>query len=448
MSLTEKELAELREVEARSRIVMDTVADAIITIDEESTILFANPAAEKIFGYAPDELRGSRLTMLMPDYLRHLHEAGMARYLETGRRHISWNGVELPGLHKSGAEIALEISFGEFRLDDRRYYTGIARDITERKRTEHRLAAQYEVTRQLAESSSLTEAAPRVIQSICENLGWETGSLWQVDHDEDVLYCFDLWHKPEMDLEEFVDLSMQRTFARGEGLPGRVWESGEPAWISNVVVNGNFPRAPAARRAGLHGAFAFPILMRGEVLGVVEFFSREERPPDQPLLDMMANIGSQIGQVIERRRAEDEQARLREEVINMQDELLVKLSTPLVPLTSQIMLMPLIGTIDSHRAQRMINTLLDGLSECRAPVAILDITGVSVVDTPVANRLIHAAHSARLLGTYVILTGVRGGVARSLVGLGVELAGVATRKTLQDGIAHALEHLRDDATKF
>lgn len=446
MSLTEKELAELREVEARSRIVMDTVSDAIITIDEESAILFANPAVEKVFGYAPDELRGLRLTLLMPDYLRHLHEAGMDRYLETGRRHINWQGVELPGLHKSGAEISLEISFGEFRLGDRRYFTGIARDITERKRTEQRLAAQYEVTRELAESSSLREAASRIIQSVCENLGWEAGALWQIDREDDALYCLELWHKPDLDLEEFVDASMGRTFARGEGLPGRVWESAEPAWISNVVVNGNFPRAPVARRAGLQGAFAFPVLMRGEVLGVVEFFSREERQPDPALLEMMANIGSQIGQVIERRRAEDEQARLREEVINMQAELLEKLSTPLVPLSSEIMLMPLIGSIDSHRAQRMITTLLDGLSEYRAPVAIIDITGVSVVDTHVANTLMQAAHSARLLGTYVVLTGVRGGVARSLVGLGVELAGVATRKTLQDGIAHALEHLRRDAT--
>jgi PAS domain S-box-containing protein len=132
VSLTEKELEELRESEARSRIVMETVADAVVTIDESSTILFVNRAAERVFGYKADESLGANLTMLMPEYLRRLHEAGVRRYVETGERHISWSGVELPGLHKSGRELPLEISFGEFTLRGRRYFTGVARDISER----------------------------------------------------------------------------------------------------------------------------------------------------------------------------------------------------------------------------------------------------------------------------------------------------------------------------
>src|SRR5215210_783507 len=91
-----------RETEARHRIIAATISDALITIDEHSTILFINPAAEKIFGYALEEMKGQPLTMLMPEYLRHLHQAGIKRYLETGHKHISWKAVELPGLHKSG----------------------------------------------------------------------------------------------------------------------------------------------------------------------------------------------------------------------------------------------------------------------------------------------------------------------------------------------------------
>lgn len=448
MSLTEKELEELRESEARSRTVMETLADAVVTIDESSTILFVNRAAERVFGHAADEMLGANLTMLMPDYLRRLHEAGIRRYLETGEKHITWAGVELPGLHKSGREIPLEISFGEFALGGRRYFTGVARDITERKRGERRLAAQYEVTRALAESRDFREAVPRIMRAVCDALGWEVGVLWALEREAKVLRFVEAWHAPTVEVREFESLSERRAFAPGEGLPGRVLESGEPAWIEDVVVNDNFPRASAAARAGLHGAFAFPVQIRGETVAVLEFFTREVRQPDAALLAMMSHVGSQMGQVVERQRAEEERARLREEIIRVQDELLAELSTPLIPLSDEVVVMPLIGAIDAKRARRMIEALLRGLEETRAPVAILDITGVPVVDTHVADMLIRSARSARLLGTHVILTGIRAGVARTLVGLGVELHGLDTRKTLHEGIRRALSHLNARKTNF
>ena len=132
-------LKALRESENRFRTLAETASDAIITIDESSTIIFVNAAAENVFGYPVAEMVGADLTMLMPEYLRHLHHAGIGRYVETGHRHISWEAVELPGLHKSGGEIPLELSFGEFTKDDKRYFTGIVRDITERKRAEEAL---------------------------------------------------------------------------------------------------------------------------------------------------------------------------------------------------------------------------------------------------------------------------------------------------------------------
>src|SRR5260370_1829480 len=126
-------------------VIADTASDAIITIDEESTMLFVNRADEKIFGYSQAELLGQSLTMLMPDYLRHVHRAGLQKYLELGERHISWEAVELPGLHKTGREIPLELSFGEFSENGRRFFTGIARDISERRRLQRRLDAQFHV---------------------------------------------------------------------------------------------------------------------------------------------------------------------------------------------------------------------------------------------------------------------------------------------------------------
>jgi PAS domain S-box-containing protein len=442
VSLTEKELEELRASEARSRIVVETLADAVITIDESSVIRFANPAAERIFGYEPGALVGQHMTALMPDYLRRLHEEGVRRYIETGVKHISWDGVELPGLHKTGREIPLEVSFGEFALGGRRYFTGVARDITERKRLGARLAAQYEVTRGLAETADFNEAVPRILRAVCEALGWEAGVLWALDREADVLRFVEAWNSRGVDVREFVELSRGRTFPRGEGLPGRVWERGEAAWVEDIAGNGNFPRSAAAAREGLHGAFAFPATIRGETIAVLEFFSREVRTPDDALLAMMSHIGSQLGQVVERRRAEAEQARLRERVMRAQEELLAELSTPLIPLSREIVLVPIIGAVDSNRARQMIDALLRGLEQTRSPVAIMDITGVAVVDEHVANTLLQSAQAARLLGTDVILTGIRSGVARSLVRLGLDLSGVSTRKTLQEGIALAHEHLR------
>jgi PAS domain S-box-containing protein len=144
--LIERKWAEeaLRESETRFRTLAETASDAIITIDESSTIIFVNPAAENVFGYTLAEMQGANLTILMPDYLRHLHQAGMNRYIETGKRHLSWLAIELPGRHKTGREIPLEISFGEFARDGQRLFTGIVRDMTERKRAEEALRRSRE----------------------------------------------------------------------------------------------------------------------------------------------------------------------------------------------------------------------------------------------------------------------------------------------------------------
>lgn len=314
-------------------------------------------------------------------------------------------------------------------------------ELEELRAASARLAAQYEVTRALSESEDFKGAAPRILRAVCEALGWELGQVWTLDREASVLRLFEAWRAEGLDVREFERVSSRREFPRGEGLPGRTWERGEPLWVEDLASDGTFPRSGLAGRAGLHAAVAFPVLMRGETVAVLEFFSRELRPPDEALLAMMSHVGSQIGQVIERQRAEAERARLREEVIRVQDELLAQLSTPLIPLNPRVVLMPLVGDMDAKRARRTLEALLRGLERTRAPVAIIDITGVSNVDAHVADTLVAAARAARLLGTEVILTGIRAGVARTLVRLGTDLAGLHTRKSLQEGIDCALEYL-------
>jgi rsbT co-antagonist protein RsbR len=138
------------------------------------------------------------------------------------------------------------------------------------------------------------------------------------------------------------------------------------------------------------------------------------------------------------RASEAERARLQEEIIRSQAAALAELSTPLIPLSDHALIMPLIGVMDSRRAQEVMNTLLHGIAASNARLVVLDITGVSVVDTHVAGALIRAAQAVRLLGARIILTGIRPEVAQAVVGLGVDLSIIETRASLQDGIASAL----------
>ena len=180
----------------------------------------------------------------------------------------------------------------------------VAADVTEHRLEAVRLAAQYAVTRVLADAPTLAVATPKILQAICECLGWSVGAIWRVDEKQNALRCVETWHMSSSGVEEFDQRTRSRTFAQGIGLPGRVWSNARPVWIADVTKDTNFPRAEIAAREGLHAAFCFPILLATEVLGVLEFFSHEIQQPDARLLEMMGAIGSQIGQFIERKNAE------------------------------------------------------------------------------------------------------------------------------------------------
>jgi two-component system sensor histidine kinase/response regulator len=181
----------------------------------------------------------------------------------------------------------------------------IATDVTERKREQARQAAEYAITRVLAEAPTLARASPRILQAICESLSWSVGAIWRVDQKQELLTCVETWRMPSVQVEEFDRDTHSQTFPRGVGLPGRIWSQAQPTWIEDVTCDANFPRSPIAAKEGLHAAFGFPIRLGAEVLGVLEFFSHQIQRPDVQLLDMMGAVGSQIGQFIERKDVED-----------------------------------------------------------------------------------------------------------------------------------------------
>jgi PAS domain S-box-containing protein len=185
---------------------------------------------------------------------------------------------------------------------------------TERRVLERRRAAAYMAGSAIAGSSSLAQAAPRVLRAVCTNLNWTAGALWLRDAATDRLRCVAAW-PDDGTASTFLAVTRDTTFAIGSGLPGRVWATAAPAWIEDVTDDANFPRAPAARASGLHGAFAFPIVRHSEFLGVVEFFSEAVASVDPDLLATMSGIGNQISDFLTRTKVEaavtEEQTRSR-----------------------------------------------------------------------------------------------------------------------------------------
>jgi len=173
--------------------------------------------------------------------------------------------------------------------------------------------------------------------------------------------------------------------------------------------------------------------------GTQEWFETHKIPLHDHDGEVVGVLGT-YANITERRRAEEaiRQSAIQQEIISAQQSALRELSTPLIPLLDGVVAMPLIGAIDSARAQQIMETLLEGIGVQRASIAILDITGVRVVDTQVADALIRTAQAAQLLGARVILTGITPEVAQTLVQLGIDLSSVTTRSTLQSGIAYAL----------
>ena len=160
----------LRESEEHYRTLAETAADVIVTMDQNSTILFINAAVERVFGYTPGDLIGQKITRLMPEPLRQRHIEGMRRYLETGEKFVSWSDVAFPGLHKSGREISLEIAFAESRINDLRVFTGIMRDVTERKRAEAELQEQRAELAHVARVSIMGELAASLAHELNQPL--------------------------------------------------------------------------------------------------------------------------------------------------------------------------------------------------------------------------------------------------------------------------------------
>lgn len=190
-----------------------------------------------------------------------------------------------------------------------------------RYQAKQRLRIHYEVVRALTDSDSVEDTYREVLRATCEGVGWELGMLWIVDHEANRLYHAGLWHAPTVRAEALESSNPFTTFARGEGLPGRVWATGQAIWIPEILRDEGFVRASSAAEAGLHSALSFPISSQGEIIAIIECFSYSIHQPQEELLELLSSIGGQIGNFIERRRAEEHIGRLNGELHQRVNEL-------------------------------------------------------------------------------------------------------------------------------
>src|SRR5438128_727398 len=308
-------MEQLKASQQRLQVIIDTSPSAVIRADEAGLITGWNSKAEEIFGWSHDEAVGRTLIgTIIPRRYRDAHQRGLARFIETGEGRLIGNTVELAGLHRDGHEFPVEVSVSPTsRSASGVDFVAFINDVSQRRMAERLRGVQFAVTRPLASAATWSEAAPQVLLGICESLGWAAGEFWRVDKDANVLRWECGWHRPSKDFGAFLEASQALTYARGEGLLGRVWRTGRAASIDDVAAEDS-PRAWAASRADLHAKFAFAVTNGRKVTGVIALYSHDRSSLDRAMLRVMADIGSQIGQFIERRRAEEDLRRSGERI--------------------------------------------------------------------------------------------------------------------------------------
>jgi PAS domain S-box-containing protein len=297
--------------------VLDSMGDGVVVADENGRFLVFNPAAEQILRIGATDTSpeqwSERYGLYLPDTVTPYPPADLP--LARAIRGESVEGAEVFVRHAQAPEgIWLRVNARPLRDERGALRGGVAvfDDVSQRVRSTQRRTALYAATSVLAESASLDQAVPRLLEAICRNVDWQLGALWLWDRRAHAMRCLGAWRAQEPGLDEFADLTRQITFPTGVGLPGQVWTSRQPVWIADLEADSNFPRAPAATHCGLHSAFAFPILFAGEVTGVLEFFCRDRRRRDDDLLSVIGSLGSQIGQFMVRVRTEEALRKERE----------------------------------------------------------------------------------------------------------------------------------------
>lgn len=297
------DVTERKATEQRFRALFDNAAVGITTVDLNGVMTDANQKFLVMLGYAKTELVGRRLADITASEEKRAAPGGSVR--------DAASVIESRLVCKDDRVVwvrrTISAVCGKDGSTD--YLVNVVEDITDHKQEELRRTMEYAVTRALAEEENLAELFSKIIEIICHNMGWEFGLAWTWDGDAQGLKCITSWGADLPELQAFVEDSMQRVIkpkpGEQEGLIRRTYAASAAVWISNVAPAPGFERASLIWKAGLHGAFAFPLLRGSEVVGVMEFYQRSAHESEKALIGTAESIGRQIGQYMGRREAEE-----------------------------------------------------------------------------------------------------------------------------------------------
>lgn len=319
----------IRESEIRFDRILDNVIDGIVTTDENGIIEIFNLAAERIFGYSVNEVRGKNIDFLMPVSF-YDNQASLMQAFDSADGSLT-HGIqrELTGLRKDGSVFLMELTVSEIFFENRRTFTAVVRDISERKKQEETLKQEsayvqllHDVSSAANEAETFEQAIQICLNRICSLTGWAIGHLFLPTTDlPPNLISTNIWFLDDSEgMKKFRKATEGITINYGEELAGRVLATGEHTWVRDITKNTLFQQGRFSEDMGIASGFAFPVLIGKEVVGVMEFFSTQPVPPDQRLLDVVVHIGTQLGRVVERQRSEDEIIQAKEKAEEAQRE--------------------------------------------------------------------------------------------------------------------------------
>lgn len=291
----------LRDSEERYRGLVELSPDAVYVV-QDSRLAFANPAAARLFGAAgPGDLVGRQASDLTHPQSRAL-TAERLQAIDAGA--AANPRAEQLFLRTDGMPVPVEVESARLVLGGAPAALVIARDISERKQAERLLRMEHAITRCLADADSASVGLKAALRIICETNDWEAGRYFSVDQTAGLLRFNECWSVSDAAYEAFARDSQGLTFASGAGLAGRVWQSGEPIWAPDIRADARVLNPALASLSGIRSMLVFPIDSQGTTIGVVAAFSRQVRKPDERLLQAVRVIGSQLGQFLQRKRAE------------------------------------------------------------------------------------------------------------------------------------------------
>jgi PAS domain S-box-containing protein len=300
--------------EERLRRILETAGEGYVTVNEHGCVTAWNARAETMFGWTRAEVLGLTLVeTIIPERFAEAHQAGLRRFLETGEIQVTGAPVELVARRRDGREMPVEVTAWATRTDGMVEFSAFVREITERKWAERLVALLQQSTAAANEAPGVVEALGRCLDVVCDNTGWPVGHAWLREEDDGLLRSTGRWHLDDAErVEEFKAVTGKLSFAPGEGGLGGDLHDGRAVWITNVATAPRFHRAGVATEAGLVSGISFPVMVGTEMVAALEFFTFESAEPDERLIEVMEQIGVQLGRAVERERAARRERELTE----------------------------------------------------------------------------------------------------------------------------------------